>query len=91
MPCATSAATGFPIGVRLPGIEFVEGGLDVADVCSIAQRLEQWGVAYVNVSSGNYTGLAHGAQLAYVASSYTPPAPTCRSRRRSVPRSTACP
>ena len=66
---------GLPIGVRLPGIEFVEGGLDVSDVCSIAQSLEQWGVAYVNVSSGNYTGLAHGAQLAYVASSYTPQGP----------------
>jgi len=66
---------GFPIGVRLPGVEFVEGGLEVADVCSIAQHLERWGVAYVNVSSGNYTGLAHGAQLAYVASSYTPQGP----------------
>jgi 2,4-dienoyl-CoA reductase-like NADH-dependent reductase (Old Yellow Enzyme family)/thioredoxin reductase len=66
---------GFPIGVRLPGIEFVEGGLDVTDVCSIAQQLERWGVAYINVSSGNYTGLAHGAQLAYVASSYTPQGP----------------
>ena len=52
---------GFPIGVRIPGVEFVEGGLTVSDVCSIAQSLEQWGVAYVNVSSGNYTGLAQGA------------------------------
>ncbi len=66
---------GLPIGVRLPGIEFAEGGLEVSDLCSIAQSLEQWGVAYVNVSSGNYTGLAHGAQLPYVASSYTPQGP----------------
>jgi 2,4-dienoyl-CoA reductase-like NADH-dependent reductase (Old Yellow Enzyme family)/thioredoxin reductase len=66
---------GFPIGVRLPGTEFTESGLDVVDVCSIAQHLERWGIAYVNVSSGNYTGLSHGVRLAYVASSYTPQGP----------------
>ncbi len=70
-----ACGTGFPIGVRVPGVEFVDGGLDVAAVCAIAQALERWGVAYLNVSSGNYTGLAHGAQLPYVASSYTPPGP----------------
>jgi 2,4-dienoyl-CoA reductase (NADPH2) len=66
---------GFPIGVRLPGAEFIEGGLDVAAVCSIARHLERWGIAYVNVSTGNYTGLSHGVHLAYVASSYTPQGP----------------
>jgi 2,4-dienoyl-CoA reductase-like NADH-dependent reductase (Old Yellow Enzyme family)/thioredoxin reductase len=64
-----------PIGVRIPGTEFADGGLTNADMCAIASRLDAWGVAYLNVSSGNYTGLSYGVHLAYVASSYTPQGP----------------
>jgi 2,4-dienoyl-CoA reductase-like NADH-dependent reductase (Old Yellow Enzyme family) len=71
----TTCGPDFPVGVRIPGSEFVEGGLDREAVAEIARRLERWGVAYLNVSTGNFTGLAHGVHLAYVASSYTPQGP----------------
>jgi 2,4-dienoyl-CoA reductase-like NADH-dependent reductase (Old Yellow Enzyme family)/thioredoxin reductase len=66
---------GFPIGVRIPGSDLVEGGLTVDDMCAIGRRLEQWGVAYLNVSGGNYTGLLEGVRLAYVAPHYVAPSP----------------
>ncbi len=60
-----------PIGVRLPGTESVEGGLTTADMQAVARRLAAAGVAYLNVSGGNYTGLRRGVGLAYVAPAYT--------------------
>ncbi|HLY82902.1 MAG TPA: FAD-dependent oxidoreductase [Acidimicrobiales bacterium] len=71
----SAVGNGFPIGVRIPGREFGAGGLTVEEMCAIAQRAERWGVAYLNVSGGNYTGLNHGIGLAYVAPSYVPQGP----------------
>src|SRR5947208_1028358 len=45
------------------------------------RRLEQRGVAYVNVSGCNYTGLRHAVHVAYVASSYVAPGPNVDSAR----------
>jgi 2,4-dienoyl-CoA reductase-like NADH-dependent reductase (Old Yellow Enzyme family)/thioredoxin reductase len=76
-----AVGAGFPVGVRLPGKEFFEGGLDVGEVAEMARRLEQRGVAYVNVSGGNYTGLRHTVHVAYVASSYVAPGPNVDAAR----------
>jgi 2,4-dienoyl-CoA reductase-like NADH-dependent reductase (Old Yellow Enzyme family)/thioredoxin reductase len=65
------AGAAVPIGVRLPGTEAVEGGLGSGDMQEIARRLVAEGVAYLNISSGNYTGLRRGVGLAYVAPAYT--------------------
>jgi 2,4-dienoyl-CoA reductase-like NADH-dependent reductase (Old Yellow Enzyme family)/thioredoxin reductase len=70
------AGAGVPIGVRVPGTEAVDRGLDSAAMQQIARRLAAEGVAYLNVSSGNYTGLRRGAGLAYVAPPYAGPGPS---------------
>ncbi len=59
-----------PIIVRLTGTERAEGGLTTDDMVDVARRLEQLGVALINVSGGNYTGLRHGVGVAYVAPAY---------------------
>jgi 2,4-dienoyl-CoA reductase-like NADH-dependent reductase (Old Yellow Enzyme family) len=70
------AGDGVPVGVRLPGTEAVDGGLDTGAMQAIARRLAGAGVSYLNVSSGNYTGLRHGAGLAYVAPPYAGAGPS---------------
>ncbi|HUJ65580.1 MAG TPA: FAD-dependent oxidoreductase, partial [Acidimicrobiales bacterium] len=78
-----------PVGVRIPGAEGVDGGLTTAAVCDIARRLDEAGVDYLSVSTGNYTGLRGGLGVAYVAPSYQAPGPAVvdaamvRSRVRS--------
>lgn len=69
------AGDDFPIGVRIPGTELVDDGLSVDDVCAIGAELAQLGIAYLNVSSGNYSGLRSGLRLAYVAPSSVPEGP----------------
>ena len=64
-----------PVGIRIPGAEAHEGGLTTADVCEIAERLEEAGAAYLSVSTGNYTGLRNGLGVAYVAPAYQAPGP----------------
>ncbi|HVX21097.1 MAG TPA: FAD-dependent oxidoreductase [Acidimicrobiales bacterium] len=58
---------GFPVGVRISGAQRAPGGLTNDDMCAVAARLGEWGVAYVNVSGGTYTGLQRGLHQAYVA------------------------
>ncbi len=58
---------GFPVGVRISGAQLAPGGLGNDDMCALAGRLGEWGVAYVNVSGGTYTGLQRGLHQAYVA------------------------
>jgi 2,4-dienoyl-CoA reductase-like NADH-dependent reductase (Old Yellow Enzyme family)/NADPH-dependent 2,4-dienoyl-CoA reductase/sulfur reductase-like enzyme len=65
------AGTNYPIGLRINGDELVEGGLVVDDAADIVRRLEDR-LVYVNVSSGNSTGLKHGLKVAYASSRYTP-------------------
>jgi 2,4-dienoyl-CoA reductase-like NADH-dependent reductase (Old Yellow Enzyme family)/thioredoxin reductase len=55
-----------PLGVRLNGDEFVEGGLTSADMQEIARRIEDR-VAYISVSSGDDTGMRKGVKVPYVA------------------------
>ena len=50
---------GVAISYRLSAAEFVEGGLDIADVAAFARRLEEAGVHMIHVSGGlNETPLA---------------------------------
>jgi 2,4-dienoyl-CoA reductase-like NADH-dependent reductase (Old Yellow Enzyme family)/thioredoxin reductase len=65
----------FPIGVRIAGEEFREGGLALEEVKQIARRLNNR-LDYINVSGGNHMGLTQdGVMLAYVSPSYVPPGP----------------
>ncbi len=59
-----------PIVVRITGTEEAEGGLTADAMGEVARRLQELGVALINVSGGNYTGLRHGVGLAYVAPAY---------------------
>jgi 2,4-dienoyl-CoA reductase-like NADH-dependent reductase (Old Yellow Enzyme family)/thioredoxin reductase len=59
----------YPIGVRVSGHENLD------EMCEVARRLADRGVAYLNVSGGTYSGLDQGAKMAYVASAYTEPGP----------------
>lgn len=64
-----------PVGVRIPGREAAPGGLSIADMVAVGRRLATSGVAYLNVSSGSYTGLRQGLDLAYVAPATVAPGP----------------
>jgi thioredoxin reductase len=68
------AGAGFPIGIRINGEEFVEGGLTLDDMKRVAQDLEGR-VAYLSVSGGTYTGLKKGIKMAYVSPWFVPPGP----------------
>jgi 2,4-dienoyl-CoA reductase-like NADH-dependent reductase (Old Yellow Enzyme family)/thioredoxin reductase len=43
----------FPVGVRLSGTDFIEGGIDQAEAAAVAQRIEPL-VDFVDVSMGSY-------------------------------------
>jgi 2,4-dienoyl-CoA reductase-like NADH-dependent reductase (Old Yellow Enzyme family)/thioredoxin reductase len=60
--------TDMPIGIRMNGHEFVEGGLTIEDMQKIAQTLESR-LAYFSVSGGTYTGVKKGS----VRFTYVPP------------------
>lgn len=47
----------YPVGIRISGDEFVEGGLTLEDQKELAKKLEEWGIAYISVSAGTYTPL----------------------------------
>jgi 2,4-dienoyl-CoA reductase-like NADH-dependent reductase (Old Yellow Enzyme family) len=53
---AVRAAVGddFPIGYRISGSEFSEGGLTIEDTVQTVQALEREGVDYVHISGGSY-------------------------------------
>lgn len=44
----------FPISVRIPGDEFVEGGIKIEDAVQIAKYLEELGIDALNISCGTY-------------------------------------
>ena len=65
----------YPVGVRVSGHENLD------EMCEVARRLADRGVAYLNVSGGTYSGLDQGAKMAYVASAYTEPGPNVAAAR----------
>jgi 2,4-dienoyl-CoA reductase-like NADH-dependent reductase (Old Yellow Enzyme family)/thioredoxin reductase len=71
-----------PVGVRLTGSEHVDGGLTVDDTCAVARHLAGLGVAFINVSGGNYSGLRQGVTQAYVAPAYLPEGVNAGNARR---------
>ena len=44
----------YPIGMRISGEEFVEGGITIKESPTIAKRLTEAGLAYISVSAGIY-------------------------------------
>jgi 2,4-dienoyl-CoA reductase-like NADH-dependent reductase (Old Yellow Enzyme family)/thioredoxin reductase len=70
-----STHAGFPVGVRVSGHENLD------EMCEVARRLADRGIAYLNVSGGTYSGLDQGARMAYVASAYTEPGPNVAAAR----------
>ncbi|MBI2910035.1 MAG: FAD-dependent oxidoreductase [Chloroflexi bacterium] len=48
---------GYPIGIRISGEEFLDGGVTLKESPKMAQMLEEAGVAYINVSCGTYETL----------------------------------
>ena len=58
----------FPLGVRLPGDDFIgEGGWNIDDLCKLAPILEKEGVDYINVSQA---GAAFGTLHVNIAPMY---------------------
>ena len=57
---------GFPLGIRVTGDEFVEGGLNASDMQEIVLKIEDK-LAYISVSAGNDMGTIRGITLPYVA------------------------
>src|ERR1019366_5885429 len=49
-----------PMVVRITGTELVDGGMTVEDMGIVSRNLQDLGVALINVSGGNYTGLRQG-------------------------------
>ena len=70
---ARLAGADFPLAVRLPATEDVEGGLTPDDIAEIAVLLQPR-LAYLSLSGGTTFGLRMGARAAYAASYLTPPA-----------------
>jgi 2,4-dienoyl-CoA reductase-like NADH-dependent reductase (Old Yellow Enzyme family)/thioredoxin reductase len=59
---------GIPLGVRLPGDDFIsEGGWHIDDLCQLAPILEREGVNYINVSQA---GAAYGSLHVNIAPIY---------------------
>ncbi|MBI2857914.1 MAG: FAD-dependent oxidoreductase [Chloroflexi bacterium] len=54
----------FPVGVRISGDEFVEGGVTIAESPAVARSLEQAGADYLHVSSGIYESLHKSNDIA---------------------------
>ncbi len=46
---------GIPLGARITGTDWVEGGLTGADAVTLAKALKKAGLDYVDISSGNIT------------------------------------
>ncbi|MBL7119416.1 MAG: FAD-dependent oxidoreductase [Dehalococcoidia bacterium] len=62
------AGDSFPVGVRLPGDDFIgEGGWRIDDLCKLAPILEKEGVAYISVSQA---GAAFGTLHVNIAPMY---------------------
>ena len=62
----------FPVGVRVSGTDFVEGGWNVQECASFAQAMEKAGAAYIHVSGGGLSpdqkiNLAPGYQVGLAA------------------------
>ncbi|CAK7061986.1 MAG: NADPH dehydrogenase [Desulfovibrio sp.] len=71
---AISAAVpaGFPIGVRISGSDFAEGGWDIESSIAFSKELEKAGCAFIHVSGGGLTPnqkirLAPGYQVSLAA------------------------
>lgn len=48
-----SVGAGFPVGVRLSGTDFIEGGIDQAEAAAIARHIEPL-VDFLDISMGSY-------------------------------------
>lgn len=77
----SSTAQGFPVGIRLGGPDTSNNGFSLTDLQHVAGLLEKWGVAYINLSAGTYTGLKQGLGLPYVGSAYVDPGPNVATAR----------
>lgn len=53
----------YPVGIRLSGDEFLEGGITTKESPTIARMFEQAGVAYISVSSGTHETLHRSNDL----------------------------
>ena len=67
-----AVADDFPVGVRVSGTDFVEGGWNVQECALFAQALEKAGAAYIHVSGGGLSpdqkiNLAPGYQVQLAA------------------------
>jgi len=51
-----AAGTEIPVGVRLSGTDWVDGGWDINDTVAMAKELEKIGCAFIDISSG---GVSH--------------------------------
>jgi 2,4-dienoyl-CoA reductase-like NADH-dependent reductase (Old Yellow Enzyme family)/thioredoxin reductase len=58
----------FPIGYRIIGSEFVEGGLTLDHVVPYVKKLEKAGICYISVSGANFDSMEH-----MITSPYMPP------------------
>ncbi len=49
----------YPIIVRLSVEEYLPGGLDLKESCTIAQEMEKWGVSAIDVSRGTFEAVEY--------------------------------
>jgi 2,4-dienoyl-CoA reductase-like NADH-dependent reductase (Old Yellow Enzyme family) len=64
---AVKAAVGdFPVGLRIVGSEYTDGGIVPEDTAEVVRRLQHH-LAYVNISGGTHSGYKQGPGPAYVS------------------------
>ncbi|MEB2401056.1 MAG: NADH:flavin oxidoreductase/NADH oxidase [Alcaligenaceae bacterium] len=65
-----AAGPGVPVGVRLSGTDWADGGWDIEQAIEMAKELEALGCAFLDISSG---GILHGQKIANIGPGYQVP------------------
>ncbi|MGH7192255.1 MAG: NADH:flavin oxidoreductase, partial [Candidatus Saccharimonadales bacterium] len=67
-----AAGTEYPITARISADEMVPGGMGTTDAVDLARWLEQQGIVWVHVSTGNYGSYARGQMIPPMATEDAP-------------------
>jgi 2,4-dienoyl-CoA reductase-like NADH-dependent reductase (Old Yellow Enzyme family)/thioredoxin reductase len=75
----------YPVGIRLSGSEYKDGGISIRDTIALSKELEKLGIAYLHISGGDAVTLHAQVTPSYLATGFNVWAAEAVKREVTVP------